>query len=70
MLKRNIPESVAVVGGTQQIGRDFDGVHSIPAAYLFDPKGNEVLRVGGDPGPPGRHWLNQRELEDALAKLK
>ena len=31
--------------------------------------GNEIFRVGGDPGPPGRHWLDRRQLERALDKL-
>lgn len=70
MLKRNIHPSIQVVYGTQEIAHDFDSVHSIPAAYLFDAEGNEVFRVGGDPGPPGRHFLNRRELINALAKLR
>lgn len=66
MIRRNIPPSIEVVLGNHQTGRDFDGVHSIPAAYLFDAKGREILRVGGDKGPPGRHFLNRRQLVNAL----
>lgn len=70
MIKRTIPAPIHVIDGTPQIGKDFDGVHSIPAAYLFDPRGNEIFRVGGDPGPPGRHYLNRRQLERALEGIE
>ena len=66
MLKRTIHPSIDVVRGNRATARDFDGVHSIPAAYLFDGNGNEIFRVGGDPGPPGRHHLNRGQLERAL----
>jgi hypothetical protein len=69
MLKRTINPSIDVVLGSQATGRDFDGVHSIPAAYLFDGNGREIFRVGGDPGPPGRHHMRRAELERAVGLL-
>jgi hypothetical protein len=66
MLKRTIDPRIDVVLGSDATGRDFDGVHSIPAAYLFGGAGKEIFRVGGDRGLPGRHHLNRRQLERAL----
>ncbi len=66
---RQIDPKISLVIGSKQLVKDFDGVHSIPAAYLFDGSGREVFRVGGDPGPPGRHHLNRRQLAREVQKL-
>jgi hypothetical protein len=67
---RGIDPKIAVISGTDQIIRDFDGVESIPAAYLFNAEGKEVFRVGGDPGPPGRHYITARELAREVGNLR
>lgn len=67
---RKVDPKIAVVDGTDQLIRDFDGVQSIPAAYLFDALGKEVFRVGGDPGPPGRHYITARELAREVGNLR
>ncbi len=67
---RGIDPKIAVISGTGQIIKDFDGVQSIPAAYLFDTQGREVFRVGGDPGPPGRHYITARDLAREVGNLR
>jgi thiol-disulfide isomerase/thioredoxin len=49
---RDIHPSIKVVIGTKDVVRDFGGVLSIPAAYIFDKSGQEVFRVGSDPRRP------------------
>ncbi len=69
MIKRTIDPSIDVMLGSPATGRDFDGVHSIPAAYLFDGNGNEIFRVGGDAGPSGRYHMRRAELERAFGLI-
>ena len=49
--------------------RDFGGVLSIPAVFIFDKTGKEVFRLGGDRGGHGRHYLKQRQLEQVMKKI-
>jgi len=66
---RDIHSAIKVVSGTSAVVRDFGGVLSIPAAYIFDKSGKEVFRVGGDRGGHGRHYLKQRQLERVMEKI-
>jgi thiol-disulfide isomerase/thioredoxin len=66
---RDIHPSIKVVSGTSGVVRDFGGVLSIPAAYIFDKSGKEVFRLGGDRGGHGRHYLKRRQLERVLKKI-
>lgn len=66
---RDIHPSIKVVIGTKDVVRDFGGVLSIPAAYIFDKSGQEVFRVGGDRGGHGRHYLKRRQLEQVMKKI-
>lgn len=67
---RGISPDFAIVRGNEELIRDFDGVHSLPAVFVFDPEGNEVFRLGGDPGPPGRYHLTREHLAGALENAK
>jgi hypothetical protein len=67
---RTVSKDFAVVRGSERLVRDFDGVHSLPAVYVFDAEGKEVFRLGGDPGPPGRYHLTRAQLARAFANMK
>jgi hypothetical protein len=56
----------ALVRGSPDAAKDFGGVHSLPAAYIFDGQGHLVLQEGGEPGPNGRNYLRLKQLEQAL----
>jgi hypothetical protein len=66
----NIHPSIRVVAGNAGTGRDFGGVHSIPAIFVFDGTGREVFRLGGDMGPNGRYQLRRERLEKVIDGLK
>ena len=66
---RDIHPSIKVVSGTRGVVRDFGGVLSIPAVFIFDKTGKEVFRLGGDRGGHGRHYLKQRQLEQVMKKI-
>ena len=66
MIKRTIDPSIDVMLGSPATGRDFDGVHSIPAAFIFEKAGREVFRLGGG---RGRHYLKQRQLKRVMKKI-
>jgi len=67
---RRIDSRIAVVTGSDQLVEDFDGVHSLPAAYLFDGNGNEIFRVGGDFGANGRHFMNAAQIKRAVEQAE
>ncbi len=65
MLARIHP-SIPVVEADGNVADSFDGVLSIPAAFIFDPDGQEIFRLGGDRGPHGRHFMTAADLAAAI----
>ena len=63
---RQIDPAIALVLGSPIVAKDFGGVHSLPAAYIFDGQGRLILQEGGEPGPHGRNYLRFGQLEEAL----
>ena len=61
-----IHPSIPVVLADDAVAGTFDGVLSIPAAFIFDPDGREIFRLGGDRGPHGRHFMTERDLAAAI----
>lgn len=66
---REIPDTAYVIKGTPELARDFGGVFSIPAAYIFDKSGREVFRLGGDRGAHGRQFLRGRQLAGVIDQI-
>ena len=63
---RQIDPAIALARGTRDVTNDFGGVHSLPAAYIFDGQGRLILQEGGEPGPNGRNHLRFDQIEKAL----
>lgn len=63
--RRFIDPSIAVVSGSDQIGRDFGGVPLIPAVFLFDGDGTEIFSVQAQ-GGHGTTFMRARDLETGL----
>ena len=67
---RKIDPIIKIARGSQEVANDFGGVHSLPAAYIFDGQGRKIFQLGGDRGPNGRHYLNIRQLNRAIDSIR
>ena len=67
-LRRVIHPRMFAVQGTDATSKLFGGVDSVPAFFLYDRTGKQVLSLGGPASDQSQHRLDLTVLERVIAE--